>query len=303
MPAAWKPVSVTRQWSFEGGYISKPIILETKQVDTASGAVDFVKIEKNQEWLLKAVLGTGFNKGGLRRSTLLSSMKNKLEEKASGPQSRANPEDDTKMVSQAPLEDSPNTPVGEHASSDPMNQLDDIGTACATPAKKRKVYTSKRGKNNITQIDMPEFEPTSHPNRVERRTITLLALSTNSLYLRVDDLDWLLTWLRDEIRSGGVPVVLGDPLEALGCNCEADRVHIRWDFGGAWEAIILAGEKKGTTVKSYVAKFNAEKWLAIGGHATYGVDFESATENHLKAATFEYLEKHMKEVVSPQLRT
>ena len=92
MSAAWKPVSVTMQWSLEGGYLTKPITLETKQVDTASGAVDFVKIEKNSEWLLKAVIGKGGSvKGGLRRSTLFSSMKNKLEEKVSGPQSRANP--------------------------------------------------------------------------------------------------------------------------------------------------------------------------------------------------------------------
>ena len=150
---------------------------------------------------------------------------------------------------------------------------------------------------------MPEFEPTSHPKRLERRTITLLALSTNSLWIRVDCIAWLLTWLRDELLSGGVLMVLDDPLEALECNCEADHVHIRWDFNGAWEAIILAGEEKGTKVKSHVAKCTAEKWLAIGGQAKYGMDFESATEKHLKEATIRYLEKHMKEIARPQLRT
>ena len=258
--------------------------------------MDFVKIEKNQEWLLKAVMGKGTVKGGLRRSTLFSSLKQKLEEKVSGPQSRKKPEE-------SHLEYLPNSPVGEHASSDPMNQLEDIGIASATPTKKRKVYISKRCKNNITEIDMPEFEPTSIPNRKERRTITLLALSTNSVWLRVDDLAWLVTWLRDELHSGGVHVALDDPLEALACNCDTEHVHIRWDFGGAWEAIILAGENKGSTVKSYVSKCTPEKWLAIGGQKKYGVDFESATELHLKKATFDFLAKHMKEVVGPQLRT
>ena len=98
-------------------------------------------------------------------------------------------------------------------------------------------------------------------------------------------------------------MVLDDPLEALECNCEADHVHIRWDFNGAWEAIILAGEEKGTKVKSHVAKFIAEQWLAIGGQAKYGIYFESATEIHKKDATFRFLEKHMKEVVDPQWRT
>ena len=65
MSAAWKPVSVTMQWSLEGGYLTKLISLETKQILTASGAQDFVKIEMNPKWLLKAVIGKGLSaKGG-----------------------------------------------------------------------------------------------------------------------------------------------------------------------------------------------------------------------------------------------
>ena len=131
----------------------------------------------------------------------------------------------------------------------------------------------------------------------------MYAVSTNSLWLCIDDIPWLVKWMTDEIRSGGVPMALDDPLDALACNCEADNVHIRWGFSGAWEAIILNGDKRGSKVKSCVAKFDEEKWLVIGGNARYGMEFGNATPATLKAATFDFLEKRMQEIVRPQLRS
>ena len=105
-------------------------------------------------------------------------------------------------------------------------------------------YASKRGLNSIQLVSMPEYEPVSHPNRTEERMVRVLPLSTCSLYLCIDDISWLVRWLSDELRSGGVPLEASDPVDALTCNCNAENVHIRWDFGGAWEAIILQGAKR-----------------------------------------------------------
>ena len=214
----------------------------------------------------------------------------------SGPQLRVASEDD--------LEDSPSSAVAEPAPDDPMSQLEDVGSASTeTPKKKCKVYyRSKRAKNNVTELCMPEFEPTSNPNRGELRTISVLALSTNSLWLSLDDIPWLVKWCSDELSSGGVPLELEDPADALECNCEADNVHIRWDFGGAWEAIILEGANRGKKVKTFVAKLDEKKWSSIGGDAMYGTDFENATPEQLKSAAQKLLEQHMKEVASPKLR-
>ena len=197
---------------------------------------------------------------------------------------------------------SPNSAVAEPEPIDPMSQLEEISNASAVTPKKRKCYISKRGKNHVTDVQVSESEPASHPTRRELRKVTLYAVSTNSLWLCIDDIPWLVKWMTDEIRSGGVPMALDDPLDALACNCEADKVHFRWGFSGAWEAITLKGDTKGSKVKSCVAKFNEEKWLAIGGYARYGTDFGSATPDQVKAAIFQFLEKHMQEVVHPQLR-
>ena len=124
--------------------------------------------------------------------------------------------------------------------------MEELGSDSGTP-KKRKAhyYESKRGINRIQFVSMPEYEPISHPDRAEEHMVRLLPLSTNSLWLCIDDIPWLVRWLSDELRSGGVPLPKSDPVDALTCNCDAENVHIRWDFGGAWEAIILEGAKRG----------------------------------------------------------
>ena len=166
MSGGLKPVFVTNQWSLEGGYLGRPVFLDTRDVDIVSGISAFVKIDKNVEWLLKAVIGkTGF-KGGLNRSTLFDTLNTKLEEiAAASPQLRESFEEDLGSVKRESLEGSPNSEVTEPATSDPMSQLEDIGSTTAMTPKKRNVYISKRGKNNITEVEMTEFEPTSHPNQ------------------------------------------------------------------------------------------------------------------------------------------
>ena len=298
MSGSWKTVAVKKQWSVEGGYLSKAVTLETKEVDSLSGDLSFVKIDKNADWLLKAALGKNGGRGGLKRTQLFETIKKELTDAASGPHSRAR--------SAGALGDSPPTTgtddlqdaaVVATGCDDPMNELESIEIKMAAEPKKRKLYTSTRNKDNVTQITMPELEPTSHPNAKATRTVTLLATSTNSTWLLIDDVPWLVKWLSDEARSGGVQVASDDPLDALACNCEAAQVHIRWDFAGAWEAIVLAGEKKGVKVKSCVAKFTAEKWLAVHGLKMYGCAFENATPEQLKTATFQFLERHMQEVL------
>ena len=163
-------------------------------------------------------------------------------------------------------------------------------------------YESKRGLNRIQYVSMPEYEPVSHPNRTEERMVRVLPLSTCSLYLCIDDIPWLVRWLGDELRSGGVPLEASDPVDALTCNCNAENVHIRWDFGGAWEAIILHGAKRGSVLKCSVSTFSEEKWQAVGASARFGTDFAIASPAQKKVASYMFLEEHMKGVMGQQGR-
>ena len=57
----------------------KPIGLDTRDVDTASGPVSFVKLKNNAELLLKVTAGSG-SRGALRRATIFVVLARRLEE-------------------------------------------------------------------------------------------------------------------------------------------------------------------------------------------------------------------------------
>ena len=211
------------------------------------------------------------------------------------------PERAPESSSSSAVADAPSPAVAESEPCDPMSQLEDISHENASPMKRiRKYYASKRGQNKIHTVTMPEYEPVSHPGRTETRNISLLPTSTVSTWLCIEDIPWLVRWLSDELRSGGVPLPKSDPLDALDCNCEAENVHIRWDFSGAWEAIILQGGKKGRKFTCSVSDLTEEKWLSVGASARYGTDFGNARPEQKKGASFMCLEKHMKDVMDPQ---
>ncbi len=288
MPA-WKPVSLTRQLVFDGGYLPrrKTYRLETKEIATESGVEAFVKIDKRQEWLLKAACGRTARHGALKRTKIFDELKKKLVAAVAA------------KSGEIPMDvssDSQGSPG--KAQADPMAALAEI----APGPKKQKLwqYASKRGKDNITGVVMPAFDLSAHPGDERQRVVHLLATSTTSMWLAERDIAWLVTCIRDEYQTGGVPLdapsaVAGEEAEG---NCAAPGVIIRWDFDGAWEATILRGEQKGQTCKSKVAKLTAEKWAVVDKVHHYGTDFASATPEERKKATWHFLELHMQGALS-----
>ena len=234
-------------------------------------------------------------------STLFNTLNTMITDAAADPASRWTPERSPESSSSSAVADAPSPAVAESEPYDPISQLEDISHENATPKKRKgqggKYYASKRGQNKIHTVTMPEHEPVSHPNKTEERQVKLLPTSTCSLWLCIEDIPWLVRWVSDELRSGGVPLPKSDPLDALDCNCEAEHVHIRWDFSGAWEAIILQGAKRGHKTTCSVSNLNEDKWLAVGATERYGTVFGMASPEQKKEACYMYLEKHMKGVM------
>ena len=178
---------------------SKPIGLDTKDVDTASGPVSFIKLEKNADWLLKVTTGQ-CSRGALRRASIFELLTKRLEETVANPESRWTPErvSGSGEASVGSGSGSGSSAVAESGSSasgtiDPMSQLEELGSDSATPKKRRgQYYESKRGLNRIQTVSMPEYELVSHPGRTEERKIKLLPTSTVSLWLCIEDIPWLV---------------------------------------------------------------------------------------------------------------
>ena len=289
MPA-WKPVTLTRQLVFEGGYQREAFRLDTKDIATDNGVEVFVKLTKNSEWLIKAAAGKGARPGALQRSKVFDDMKAKLVAAVAGPDSQ-----DVAAVA-APDVD----PV---AADDPMAALAELAPPPPVRAKRMK-YSSIRGKDNITTITMPALDPSAHPGDDRQREVQLLASSTTTMWLAARDVDWLTRYVADEYSTGGVALddsAVADDSDsavAVAGNCRAPGVRIEWDFDGGWEATVLHGDNKGTTVTSKVHKLNLAKWTVVDAVHHYDTVFESASEDQLKTATFDVLEQHMQKVVA-----
>ena len=208
------PIKLAWKWSLAGGRLSKPHGLDTKDIDTPLGPVSFVKVDKNARWLLKAVVGSA-KKGGLRRSTIFHTLHAML--------SNANsvsgwiPERSAESSSSSAVAGAPSPAIAGAPSpaGDSMSQLVEIRSELARPKTNRRgrikyqskiKYKSKRGQNKIHILQMSEHEPVSHPDRTETRNIRLLPTSTSSLWICIGDIEWLVRWLSDELRSGGVCV-------------------------------------------------------------------------------------------------
>ena len=287
MPDKWKPIKVTKSLTFTGGLQSKHYALETKEIETGSGAKMFVKIEKQSEWLYKAAAGKQAGKHSLKRTTLVEALRKRLKDTVD--------QDSQSAVA----EEGAATSAVADGGADPMLQLVPLPTDNqTTPTKRRASYVSKRSKNRITEVDMPEQESRTHPSCATMRKVRLLAMSTNSLWIAVEDVDWLVTWLAAEVASGGVSVPeVSDPFRDLDANCQAPGVHMRWDFDGAWEAIVISGTKQGKKVVSYVHALTPDKWTMAAVAAGLKGPLATATPEQRKQATFVFLELHMKRLV------
>ena len=111
-----------------------------------------------------------------------------------------------------------------------------------TPTKTRGRHAGQK----VTRLLRPQRDPGSQPDCTETRKARLLPLGTNSVWIAVADVPWMLTWLADEVESGGV-APLTDEAVQLETNTSVEGVHIRWSFDGAWVAIMLIGPTKGYT--------------------------------------------------------
>jgi len=229
----------------------------------------FVKLDKSAEWLIKAAGGVTAQRGILRRTTIVEELKEKMHGHDAIPVSANHDDDD-----------------------DPMSALAEIDEpADAAPKTKKTRYTRKR-KCKVVDVDMPQCTPARHPDCTSRKTVRLLGVSTNQVWLSLPDVPWLLTWLADSVSCGGVPV---DPPAPLAANSPAVAgVNFQWDFADSWEAVLLHGPNAGTKIRTCVSNFTEEKWAAMNAIHNYGVPFDRSTYEQRKAATLHYLEDHCK---------
>ena len=112
MSDAWRPIQLSRQLVLEGGYQTKTHRLETKDVTTPHGELTFVKVDKRQDWLVKAAAGKAARPGCLSRTTVVDAVKKALV---------------AAVAARSADEPSPSNANANAQGQDPMDALDDLG--------------------------------------------------------------------------------------------------------------------------------------------------------------------------------
>ena len=269
----WTPPTVHKTFSISGGFLTRPMPIDTRSVscdDAKSPAVasdtaeHFVKIEKNADWMIKAVGGMRAQRGSLSRTKLVEELKTQMKRLgASPPQPSA---------------------VEDVDYTDPMSALDPLDIDMKPTPKKCK----RPRKGLVIEIDMPLCEPSRHPDCASRKTVRVLGFSTNQVWLALADVPWLIQWLVDSVSTSGVPMLHDAVLTA---NSPAVAgVNFQWDFEDSWEATILVGPNPGSTIVSSVSDFAEAKWAVVAPVHNYGVSFADSTYAQKKTATLHYLE-------------
>ena len=140
---------------------------------------------------------------------------------------------------------------------------------------------------------MPEKEPNKHPRSTEMRQVMILPLSTNSIWLRAEDIPWMIQYMADEVGPSGsqcVPAIGLDDDETDAPN--ADGVLIEWDFEDCWRATCTMGPLAGQVFRCKVATLTKDKWDKVAETRSYTVSYEAADEEQRKQAAFDFLEDY-----------
>ena len=126
----WRPVKFQTQITFSGGLLAKAVVLDTMEVRCSGGDKQtFVHVTKKDRWLAKAVIGQKAQRGAIKRSVVLQTLRYAFD-KLQGP-SLDDPQ--PSAVAEAECED---------PAEDPMLALDDLPE---TPPKSSQGSYSSAG--------------------------------------------------------------------------------------------------------------------------------------------------------------
>ena len=266
-PRSWHPVKVSNShFSVVGGLCNKPHLVKTLEIETSRGPKHFVQVTRNQRWLVQCAAGTLAGKGTLKRIKALSRLRLALHTAVSAR------EDVATAVADAVADD------------DPMNALDAVSDTTAHQSPKKKVkplgrnYQKTRAADTVFSVQMPILpdEAGAEAAAAGTRCVDVMARGSNSLFIGVFDVEWLITYVAKELELGGVALVPPSASSVAGGGDAAPAAvaaggrdfRVQWDFFAAredpgWIAEILKGPLTGKTFKCRLANLDADKWARV----------------------------------------
>ena len=264
----WKPVTATRQVNLCGGFATTASVVGSVQLEDSDGVQqDYIHVSAQAPWLLKMCKVDG-KPGDLHRSTLIKELLAALIARSRG---------DEVVVD-----------------ADPMAsvELETGNEILSTGGRSYK----KRRKNDVIDVTMRLRPKSASPKSDETYTFHALAgFSHKSCYVDARDIPWLVAYITDEVRFGGV-VVSDDAAPDPNATVVASGVpglRIEWCFSDrAYVGEFVSGPLHSQKYKSAPRNITREKWERLQSAGSAQGDYCDATADAMSHAAVAHLKAH-----------
>ncbi len=214
--AAWTPVQVKTETAIRGGVGRKHHVLSIERFDFEDRETPFVVVSPNEAWLCEVVAGQCASRRPLTRSGIFKRLRDALSRE----------EADC---------------IGDGAAKDDrMQELSSMADDSQSSSPSPPAKSNKRSRNvsykgvGLRKVKVPANLPAvpavagnaGQPAAAADREV-LAAIKMNKLFIAVDDLSWLVWYLRCEFEAGFVPAVVSAPTVAVDTSGSS---RIWWDF-------------------------------------------------------------------------
>jgi len=279
-----------------GGFSSSLSTAPSIEYTLGSTTTLFVQLDKNATWFLKGVGGPSTQKGDLKAVEVLEVIREKFHVAFGDPTETAAAVAEGGLAAVADVEHE-SQPQGDE--DDPMNALDDVVEPVPKAGTKppAKVPRNKQtARAEVQDVVMRKRPPCAGGEQGETTVISVYrkpgsALRNKAqLYLRVDSLDWLLSYAADELHFQGVArTELEQPPSKGNCPAVAD-LHLEWNFSDkAWDASFLAGPVAGVRQRFSLAELSRDRWTKLKLMSLVNGDLKLANKLSQKQAAKEIM--------------
>ena len=225
--ASFEEIEVQKQTTVKGGWLSKPLALAVMKVQIGDSKMEFVNLNKRQDWLCRMVSGIACHQRPLARVKLIDTLQAKIKHGLI-------PEGG-EVVADSGDEDGDR----KHAEfDDPMNQLG-FGEATVPVGRPRTSTRAarKHSKNIVLRAVLPKEPPEKNARCEATYEVSLWLSNRQSVWIGVEHLPWAVQYMHEEYLLGGVSNIEMSP-----DSSPAKSSDIRWDFSSScWLATVGTG--------------------------------------------------------------
>jgi hypothetical protein len=299
----WRPVkTVTGLVNVSGGFSNVMLCASSISITTQTITQIFVQLDKNAHWFLKGVGGLATQKGTLKCVEVMADIRRQFRVACGEPAVAAGDGDEEEDVAVA-------DDVADDE-ADPMDSLQEVKDEKPAPKKKpQKTKSMGAEKSQVHDIIMPSRPACAAAGQTDTVTITVYRkakvgrASDPALYLKIDCLNWLLSYAADELHFQGVtPSLVTDPQSRLANVPACKDLRMEWDFQAQeWKASFVAGPFANTTKRFSPNAIGASLW---GEHMVVwgGGCFSQATRGAKKEFAKKFLVRWCEAVVAGECK-